>query len=104
MNKIKCQSCDYYTKTKYEAFCRMQDKKIPEDNEKTRCKHFAQTDLCWRCNHFLPWLETSTGEINHACCIVDKRIIRRCNQFNHPERCPDYDDNFGKSRVKDLEV
>ena len=103
MNKIKCTSCDYYTENADYAFCRMQDKKIPVNNEKARCKNFEQTDLCWRCLNFLPWVETSTGEINHACVMNEKRIIRRCNQFNHPERCPDYVESFGKTRVRDLD-
>ena len=103
MNKLKCSTCDYYTENADYAFCRMQDKKIPIGNEKVRCKHFAQTDLCWRCMNFRPWVNTSLGEIDHACVMEWKKLIRKCKQFNHPERCPDYEESFGRSRVKDLE-
>ena len=90
MSKLKCESCDYYAENKEYAYCRMQDKKIPKGNEKTRCKDFCQTDLCWRCKFFLPWVETSSGEINRACVDEEKHTIRRCSQYNHPERCPEF--------------
>ncbi len=90
MEKIKCYSCDYYTEAKDYAFCRMQDKKIPFNNEKARCKNFAQKDLCFRCKFFLPWVETSKGEVNHACVNNEKRTIKVCDQFNHPERCAEF--------------
>lgn len=90
--KIKCRNCDYYAEMKSSgtAFCRMQDKKIPLDCEKTRCKNYKVTDLCWKCKFFLPWIETSQGETNRVCVNEEKRTIKRCNQFNHPERCPEF--------------
>ena len=98
MEKIKCYNCNYYAepaylKDKALAYCRYLDKRIARDNEKTRCKYHCQTDLCHRCKNFLPWVETSKGEINHACEIGTN--IRRCPQFNHPERCEQYEKKYG---------
>lgn len=92
MNKIKCENCDYYQEVASwnSGYCRMQDKKIPLHNEKTRCKHFRITDLCFRCKFFRSWVTTSQGEINRACVDEEKRTMRRCSQYNHPERCPEF--------------
>ena len=88
MKKIKCSDCDYFATFGNDgAFCRMTDKRITVDNEKIRCKHYEVTDLRWKCDHHLPWVETSIGEINDPCIIGNE--IKHCNvRMNHPERCP----------------
>ena len=43
-----------------------------------------------RCKYFLPWVETSKGEINDACVDNEKRTIKQCNHCNHPEECPEF--------------
>lgn len=98
MEKIKCYNCDFFAEASYltekgQAYCRYLDAKIPHNNEKTRCKHYALTDVCFRCKNFCPWVETSKGETNHACVIGTN--IRQCPQFNHPERCEQYENKYG---------
>ena len=94
MAKIRCYDCDYYAEMTDAGYCRYNDKKIPLNNEKTRCKHFCQTDLRWKCALFRPWVETNKGEVNRTCVDDEKRAIRRCGQYNHPERCPDFIDKI----------
>ena len=31
------------------------------------------------CEKYLPWTDTSKGEINDACVNYEKRIIKRCD-------------------------
>jgi hypothetical protein len=31
------------------------------------------------CEKYLPWTDTSKGEINNACVDREKRIIKRCD-------------------------
>jgi len=43
------------------------------------------------CKFFLPWVETSRGEICDACVNNEKRTIRQCEHTHRPEDCPDYE-------------
>lgn len=96
MSKIKCSNCDYFAgPLEGTAYCRYLDQKVPADKEKTRCQHYAQSDLRWRCKNFNAWVTTSIGERDDVCIIG--RCIGPCNVIprNHPERCPKYNDGLG---------
>lgn len=43
-----------------------------------------------RCKYYLPWVETSRGEIDDACVNSEKRTIKQCCYWNAPEFCPEF--------------
>ena len=42
------------------------------------------------CEHYLPWTNTAKEEINDACVIRDKRLIRRCPYRDNKHECKDF--------------
>ena len=46
-----------------------------------------------KCKYYLPWVETSSGELNDACVNNEKRTIKSCCYWNDPEHCPEYKEN-----------
>jgi hypothetical protein len=48
-----------------------------------------------RCRYYLPWVETSRGEIDDACVNNEKRTIKQCPFFNRPEECPEFEQTGG---------
>ena len=43
-----------------------------------------------RCKYYLPWVETSRGEIDDACVNNEARTIKQCHYWHDPEHCPEF--------------
>jgi len=43
-----------------------------------------------RCKYYLPWVETSRGEIDDACVNNERRTIKQCCYCKDPEKCPEF--------------
>lgn len=44
------------------------------------------------CKHYLPWTNTSKEEINDACVINERRLIRRCSFRENKHKCIDFEE------------
>ena len=42
------------------------------------------------CKYYLPWVETSRGEIDDACVNEEARTIKQCSYCTHPLDCPEF--------------